>query len=253
MILGLIEGLTEFLPISSTAHLIITSKILNIPQTDFVKFFEVFIQSGAILAVCFLYFQYVINNQHVIRNIISSFIPTALIGFALYKIIKGIFFESFIFISFALFIVGIFFIVVEFLIKQKKIVQRKSIKQINDRTAFLIGLFQSLAVIPGISRSGIVMIGMMGLGYRRDEAALYSFLIAVPTIGAASLYDLFKMRHLLATSMELLPFLAAGFIVSFIVAYVVMKWFIGYLKRSTLIPFGVYRILLGILLFWLFR
>lgn len=253
MILGIVEGITEFLPISSTAHLIITSKILNIPQNDFVKFFEVFIQSGAILAVLVLYFQYIVKNKDVIRNIISSFIPTALIGFILYKVIKGVFFQSFTLISIVLFGVGILFIVIEILIKKKKIVQKKSIKHINDRTAFLIGLFQSIAVVPGVSRSGVVMMGMMILGYKRDEAATYSFLLAIPTIGAASLYDLFKMRNLLVSSMELLPFLAIGFFASFIVAYIVMKWFIGYLKRSTLIPFGIYRILLGIILFLLYR
>ncbi|PIY72087.1 undecaprenyl-diphosphatase [Candidatus Roizmanbacteria bacterium CG_4_10_14_0_8_um_filter_33_9] len=253
LILGIVEGLTEFLPISSTAHLILVSKLLNIPQTDFVKFFEVFIQSGAILAVLVLYVQYVINNKEVMRNIISSFIPTAIIGFALYKVIKGVLFESITLISIVLIGVGILFIGIEKLIKKKKIIQKKSIKHINDRTAFLIGLFQSLAVIPGVSRSGIVMVGMMALGFKREEAAIYSFLLAVPTIGAASLFDLFKMRSLLMSSLNLLPVLLVGFITSFIVAYIVIKWFIGFLKKNTLIPFGIYRIILGILLFWMYR
>jgi undecaprenyl-diphosphatase len=251
LILGIIEGITEFLPISSTAHLIITSKFLSIAQSDFVKFFEVFIQSGAILAVLVLYFQYILKNKNVIRNIISSFIPTALIGFVLYKIIKGIFFESFALISIALIVVGVLFIIVELLIKKKKIVQKKSVRSINDRTAFLIGFFQSLAVIPGVSRSGIVMVGMMALGFKREEAALYSFLLAVPTIGAASLLDLFKMRGMLFSSINLLPVLIVGFIISFIVAYIVVKWFIGFLQKNTLIPFGIYRIILGVILFWL--
>ena len=253
IILGIVEGLTEFLPISSTAHLIITSKIFGIQQTDFVKFFEVFIQSGAILAVLVLYAQYVMKNKEVMRNIISSFIPTAVIGFVLYKVIKGVFFESYTLISIVLFGVGILFIVVEILIKKKKIVQKKSIKHINDRTAFFIGLFQSLAVIPGVSRSGIIMVSMMALGYKRGEAAIYSFLLAVPTIGAASLLDIFKMRNMLMSSLNLLPVLIVGFITSFIVAYIVMKWFIGYLQKNTLIPFGIYRIILGILLFLTYR
>lgn len=253
IILGIVEGITEFLPISSTAHLIIVSKLLNVPQTDFVKFFEVFIQSGAVLAVVVLYVQYVFKNKNVIRSIISSFIPTAIIGFALYKIIKGVFFESFILISSALIGVGILFVCIEMLIKKKRIIQNKSIKNMNDRMAFLIGLFQSLAVVPGISRSGIVMMGMMLLGFGRDEAAIYSFLLAVPTIGAASLLDVFKMRNMLFSSLNLLPILVVGFITSFIVAYVVVRWFIGYLKRNTLVPFGFYRIILGILLLLLLK
>jgi len=253
IILGIVEGVTEFLPISSTAHLIITSKLLNIFQSDFVKFFEVFIQSGAILAVLVLYFQYILKNKNVIRNIIFSFIPTAVIGFGLYKIIKGIFFESFVFISLALFGVGLIFIIIEVLIKKKIIIQKKSLKHIDDKTAFIIGLIQSIAVIPGVSRSGIVMVGMMALGYKREEAAVYSFLLAVPTIGAASLLDLFKMKSMLFSSLNLLPILIVGFVTSFFIAYVVMKWFIGYLQKNTLISFGIYRIILGILLFWLYK
>lgn len=253
IILGIIEGLTEFLPISSTAHLIITSKLLSIVQTDFVKFFEVFIQSGAILAVLVLYFQYVMKNKEVIRNIISSFIPTTVIGFTLYNVIKGVFFESFTLISFVLIGVGILFIGVEVLIKKKKIKQKKSIKNINDRTAFLIGLFQSIAVIPGVSRSGIVMISMMIFGYRREEAAKYSFLLAVPTISAASLYDLFKMRGMLLSSLNMIPVLIMGFVTSFVVGYIVMKWFIRFLQKNTLVSFGIYRIILGILLFLMYR
>ena len=94
LILGLVEGITEFLPISSTAHLIISSKLLHIPQTEFQKFFEVFIQAGAILAVVLLYFQYILKHKYLIKHIILSFIPTAIIGFFLYKIIKGVFFDA---------------------------------------------------------------------------------------------------------------------------------------------------------------
>jgi len=194
-----------------------------------------------------------LKNKEVIRSIISSFIPTAIIGFVLYKIIKGVFFESFILISTALIGVGLLFVCIELLIKKKRIIQNKSIKHMNDRMAFLIGLFQSLAVVPGISRSGIVMIGMMILGFGRDEAAIYSFLLAVPTIGAASLLDLFKMKSMLISSLSLLPILVIGFTTSFIVAYVVVRWFIGYLKRNTLVPFGIYRIILGIFLLLLLK
>ena len=111
IILGLVEGMTEFLPISSTAHLIISSKFLNIPTTEFQKFFEVFIQSGAILAVLFVYWKTIFKNRNLMVNVILSFIPTAIVGFLLHKIIKGVFFESFTLIAASLFVVGLFFII----------------------------------------------------------------------------------------------------------------------------------------------
>lgn len=251
-ILGVIEGLTEFLPISSTAHLIITSKMLNLPQTEFMKFFEVFIQSGAILAVVLLYFQYILKHKALIKQIIFSFIPTAVIGFFLYKMIKNVFFSSNMLIIDAIFVVGLLFIILEYFITKKKIILKHSLSSLTPLQAVLTGFMQALAVIPGVSRSGIVMVYLMGQGYRRDEAATYSFLLAVPTILAASAYDLFKMKSLIGSSVQYLPFLLVGFITSFLVAYVVMKWFIGYLKQNSLFSFGIYRIALAILLLFVF-
>lgn len=246
--LGIVEGITEFLPISSTAHLIITSKLLHIQQTDFQKFFEVFIQSGAILAVFFLYIKYVMKHKEVIKNVIISFFPTAIIGFLLYKVIKTVFFESTLLIIGAMILFGIVFLITEYLIKSKKLVLKKSLGAISWQEAIIIGLNQSLAVVPGVSRAGIVMITMMGLGYKRDESAIYSFLLAVPTILVASIYDVYKMKGMLLSSGQFLPILMTGFIVSFITAYLSMKWLIEYLRKNSLISFGIYRIILGTLL-----
>lgn len=248
IILGIVEGITEFLPVSSTAHLIIVSNFLKLPQTDFQKFFEVFIQSGAIFAVVILYFNFILKNKNLIGKLMISFFPTAIVGFLLYKIIKNVFFESFILIIIALVVVGLLFIFIECLIKTKKIKLQKNINNISTFEAILVGLVQSIAVIPGVSRSGIVMLFMMIRGYKRDQAAQYSFLLAAPTIFAASLYDLFKMRAIFAASTQYLPTLLIGFIVSFIVAYIVMKWFIKYLQNNTLFYFGIYRIGLAIIL-----
>ncbi|OGK53109.1 hypothetical protein A2970_00600 [Candidatus Roizmanbacteria bacterium RIFCSPLOWO2_01_FULL_44_13] len=247
VILGIVEGLTEFLPISSTAHLIISSRLLNIPQTEFQKFFEVFIQAGAILSVVFLYFNYAFKNPLLIKKVAASFLPTALVGFLLHKIIKEVFFESFALIIGSLVVIGLLFIVVEYLIKNKKIELSKTIKNLSWTDALIIGLGQSLAVIPGISRAGIVILAMMVKGYRRDEAAVYSFLLAVPTIIAAAGYDLLKTDFAVLSEPDNILFLSAGFVVSFITAYISVKWLIGYLKKHSLIPFGVYRILLVIL------
>lgn len=251
IILGIVEGITEFLPISSTAHLIIASKLLHISQTDFQKFFEVFIQSGAILAVVFLYVQYVLKHKQIIKSVIVSFIPTAIIGLLLYKIIKTIFFNSMLLLIGAMILFGIVFLIVEYLVKSKKLLLKKSLDKITWQEAILIGLNQAMAVVPGVSRAGIVMISMMGLGYKRDESAMYSFLLAVPTIVAASGYDLFKMRGMLIHSTQYLPVLLIGFVASFITAYIAIKWLVGYLQKSSLVPFGIYRIILGLTLLFI--
>lgn len=250
-ILGVVEGVTEFLPVSSTAHLIIASRILNMPQTDFVGLFEVFIQSGAILAVVVLYFRYLLEHRTLLKPVLYSFVPTAAVGFVLYRIIKTVFFGSNALIAASLFLVAVLFLVFENLVKAKKITLKKSLTGLKPVEAVMIGLAQAVAVVPGVSRSGIVMLYMMAHGYRRDEAALYSFILAVPTILAASGFDLFKMRHVFAASGEHVAALAAGFLVSFAVAYLVMKWFIGFLKSNSLIPFALYRIALAIIVMFL--
>lgn len=250
IILGMVEGITEFLPISSTAHLIIASKFLNIPQTDFQKFFEVFIQSGAIFAVIILYLQYLIKHKGVVKDILFSFFPTAVVGFLLYKIIKTVFFESYFLIIVAMIFFGIIFLIIEYLISIKKLELKKPIQKVNWKDAVLIGLVQAIAVIPGVSRSGIVMATMMGMGYKRDESAIYSFLLAVPTILAASALDVYKMKSILfSVSQGNLLYLVVGFLVSFITAYLSMQWFISFLQKKTLSIFGWYRIIAGILLF----
>ncbi len=248
IILGIIEGITEFLPISSTAHLIITSKILHLQQTEFIKLFEVFIQSGAILSVLFLYFGYLLKNKDVWLKLIISFIPTALIGFLFINIIKDVFFESTLIVSSALLLVGLLFIFFEGKIKKGKIKLLKQISELSYWDAFLIGFFQSFAIIPGVSRAGAVILSMMILGYKRDESAIYSFLLAVPTILAASVFDLYKSFGVLTTGVTNIQMIVIGFVVSFISAYFSVKWLIEYLKKNSLVIFGIYRIALAIIL-----
>ncbi len=248
IILGIVEGLTEFLPVSSTAHLIITSQFLGLSQTEFMKFFEVFIQSGAILTVFFLYLKYLLKNKQVIKFILISFLPTAVIGLFLYKIIKNIFFKSNLLIVFTLAFVGVLFLIIEFLIKRKKIALHKTINHLTINHALFIGLFQSLAVIPGVSRAGIIIIGMILLGYKRQEAAKYTFLLAVPTILAATGLDFVKTIGTVSIAVNEILLLVVGFFTSFLVAYFIIKWFINYLQNNSLVVFGIYRIILAIIL-----
>ncbi|MEK7177195.1 MAG: undecaprenyl-diphosphate phosphatase [Patescibacteria group bacterium] len=250
LILGLIEGITEFLPISSTAHLIISSKLLNIPQTEFQKFFEVFIQSGAILAVIFIYWKTIIKNRNLMINIILSFIPTAIVGFLLHKIIKGVFFESFTLIAISLFVIGLFFIIFEYLLKKKIVKTDKKIVQMTIVQALLIGVGQSLAVVPGVSRAGAVILTMMILGFNREESALYSFVLAVPTLLAASLLDFIKTNPQLIFTDSNPLFLFIGLVTSFFSALLAVKWFIKFLQKNSLSGFGAYRI--GLAIFTLF-
>lgn len=200
IILGVVEGLTEFLPVSSTFHLIFASKILQIPQTDFQKMFEIFIQSGAILSVVFLYFRDFKKDAEILKRVFVSFLPTAGIGFVLYKVIKNVFFESPNLMLFVFFGMGVVFIFVE-IFQQGRVgfvkPLQKKIGELSYSQAFLIGVFQALAVIPGVSRAGAVLVFMMILGFNRKESAKYSFFLAVPTIFAASAFDLFQMRGLL--------------------------------------------------------
>jgi len=248
IVLGIVEGITEFLPISSTAHLIIFSKLLNIPQTDFQKLFEVFIQSGAILAVLFLYFNELKGNFNILKTLFFSFLPTALVGFFLYKIIKNVFFESLNLITFFLFFIGVLFVIVEILVNKKKIILKKRIGEIDIFQAVIIGIAQSFSIVPGVSRAGAVILSMIILGYKRDESAKYSFLLSIPTIFMASFYDLYKTKDILLTNINQITILMIGFFTSFIFALISVKWLIGFLKKNSLIVFGIYRILLAIIL-----
>ncbi|OGK16911.1 hypothetical protein A3H80_02565 [Candidatus Roizmanbacteria bacterium RIFCSPLOWO2_02_FULL_37_19] len=248
MILGLVEGATEFLPISSTAHLIITSSFLRLPQSEFISFFEVFIQSGAILAVIFLYFDYIRKHQDLIPKVLISFVPTAIIGFFMREIIKTVFFQSMTIIASSLFIVGILFIVIEMLIQKKKLTLKKSLTDLSYQDAFFAGLIQSFAIIPGVSRAGAVIVGMMFMKYKRSEGAVYSYLLAVPTIIGASILDLVKTDYSLLTNQNIM-IVGTGFLVSFFSALMFIKWFIKYLQSNSLTLFGLYRIILAIIVF----
>ncbi|HPS40540.1 MAG TPA: undecaprenyl-diphosphate phosphatase [Candidatus Woesebacteria bacterium] len=247
-ILGIIEGLTEFLPISSTFHLIFVSQFLNITNSNFLKVFEVFIQSGAILAVLFLYGKELWTDRSLIKKLILSFIPTAIIGFLFHSIIKNLFFETNWLMLTAFISVGIIFILYEKRLKNKAKNVDKEIKDLNNSQSLLIGLGQAVAVIPGVSRSGAVMLTMMAIGQSRAQAAKYSFLLAVPTICSAAALDILKLSSSTAISSQEIILLLVGFGTAFIVSLTVLKWFISFIQKHTLVNFGVYRLIIGFVL-----
>lgn len=245
--MGVVEGITEYLPVSSTFHLIWTAKLLGIAQTDFQKLFEIVIQSGAILSVLVLYYQIIFKDTQLVKKILVSFIPTAIVGLFLYKIIKNVFLTNFTLQLIVFILVGIIFIIFERLKSEKSLV--KTLDKINFKEAIIVGLIQSIAVVPGVSRSGAVILALMFLGVKRDEAAKYSFLLAVPTLLAASVLDLVKSGSILMSSSQNIPLLITGFFMSFISALIVVKWLVEYLQKHTLSSFGWYRIIAAIILF----
>jgi undecaprenyl-diphosphatase len=248
IILGIVEGATEYLPISSTFHLIWTSQILGIKTTEFQKAYEVIIQGGAILAVGLLYLNTFLKDRPLLFKTFVSFLPTATLGLILYKLIKGSFFESYSLQLIVFSFIGLFFIYFE----KVNHGLTKTLDQFTYKDAIIIGLIQVLAVFPGVSRAGAVMIGMMFLGIKRTEAAKFSFLLAVPTLAAASILDVYKSLPILTSHTENIGLLVVGFITSFITALIFVKWFIKYLQKNTLVNFGYYRLTIALLLYMLF-
>lgn len=247
-ILGIVEGLTEFLPVSSTFHLIMTSKLLQLPSTDYLKLFEVVIQSGAIVSLLFIYTKTLLSDKKLLLNVLYSFIPTAVVGFLLHKVIKSIFFESNWLMLTVFVIVGIVFLILEHIEKKYPKQLRKSCEGITIKHAIIIGFAQALSVVPGVSRAGSVIVAMMLLGYKRDEAAKYTFLLSMPTIFAASGLDLFQGREMIMSLGDGWLMLAVGFFTALATAYIVVKWLTKYLATHTLEIFGWYRLVIAALL-----
>ena len=226
LILSFVEGFTEFLPVSSTGHLILTAHALGITQTGFVKSFEIIIQLGAILAVVIIYWKTLLNKK-IWPQILIAFIPSAVVGFILYKFIKEVLIGNSAVTVLALLIGGIAFILIELWHRNKKY-EGGGIEQISHNKAFVIGLFQSVSVIPGVSRAGSTILGALILGVNRKTAAEFSFILAVPTILGATALDIFETR--LSFSVNELILLTIGFVASFIFAFISVKWLIKYLQ-----------------------
>jgi undecaprenyl-diphosphatase len=246
--LGIIEGITEFLPVSSTAHLDITRTLLGIPSSSFVKSFEIIIQLGAIIAVLFMYRRKIFQSWVYVRSIAIAFIPTGVIGFVLYKVFKSFLLGNSKVEILAILLGGLFILYFEHRQKglSQKTAPKQSIAELSTRDLLVLGSAQALAVVPGISRSGAVIICGRIINISTHVITEFSFLLAIPTILAASLYDVYKSG--LDINQGEWGIILLGFIVSFLVALVVVKWLLAYIQSHSFSVFGWYRVVLGVVL-----
>lgn len=245
IILAVVEGLTEFLPVSSTGHLILAAAVLNVAQTTFVKSFELALEFSSILAVVVLYWRLFLKIE-VLKRLVVAFIPTGIVGLAVYRFFKDVLLGNQLIVLWALLLGGIFILLFEWRYKERSKID--DIVKIPYAHCFLIGICQAISVIPGVSRSAPTIMAGLGLGMKRQTIVLFSFLLAVPTMAAASGFDLLMSYNEFSSGQ--IDILAVGFVTSFLVALPAIKYFLEYVKKNNFIPFGVYRILLVVLFFF---
>ncbi|MCC6690600.1 MAG: undecaprenyl-diphosphate phosphatase [Bacteroidia bacterium] len=243
IILAIIEGLTEFLPVSSTGHMILAGSLMKLQDTEFAKTYEIVIQLGAILAVLVMYYKRFLVGVTIYVKLAIAFLPTGVIGFFAYKLIKTLLFNP-VTVSVSLIVGGIILVLLDRWTENKKSAY-VSVEDISPANAFKIGLFQCLSMIPGVSRAAATIFGGIFSGFDRKQAAEFSFLLAIPTMFAATGLDLIKSKDNIHSNDIFI--LLTGCLVAFIVAIVAVKAFIRFLTRYGFKHFGYYRIVLGIL------
>lgn len=244
IILGIIEGITEFLPISSTGHMVIASSVMGIEGNSFTKAFEVIIQFGAILSVLVLYWKRFLPEWGFYKKLFVAFLPTAIIGFAVKDIVDQLL-GSVQIVAWALILGGIVLIWSDKIFAHLTAMGRKT-SDLTYMDSVKLGLFQSVAMIPGISRSAATIMGGLTLGMNKKEAAEFSFFLAVPTMAAATGYKLLKIYKTIEPAQ--ISLLLVGCAVAFVVAMLAIKFFIGIVTRYGFKGFGYYRIALGVVL-----
>ena len=247
-LLGIVEGLTEFLPVSSTGHLILADSLLGIGGPES-KLFDIVIQLGAILAVCWVYRERLVQavtglatertQQRFVANIVIAFLPAAIAGVILYRIIKDVLFSPW--VVAVSFIVGGFLILLIERVRPRPVVN--DVDRISWGTALGIGCCQILAMIPGVSRAGATIMGALLLGVDRAPATQFSFFLAIPTMFGAAVYDLYKNRAILSFDGAVL--IAIGFVVAFIAALFVVRRLVDFVSRHGFGVFAWYRIAVG--------
>jgi undecaprenyl-diphosphatase UppP len=243
IVLSIIEGLTEFLPISSTGHMILASSVMHIQEDAFVKTFEICIQIGAILAIVIQYAKRFLKGISIYFKLGIAFIPTGIIGFLAYPYIKTYLFNSTV-VAVSLLLGGIVLILID-----KKVADQEAksdvIENMKYKNAFFIGLFQSISMIPGVSRAAATIVGGIFNGLNKKQAIEFSFLLAVPTMFIATGYDLMKTN--IEFSGHEIFLLGIGLLVAFITAWFAVKVFLKIVQNYGFKYFGYYRIIIGIL------
>lgn len=248
IILGIIEGLTEFLPVSSTAHLIIGEYLLKIPSSNFLNFLTIFIQLGAISAVPILYFKRLTSSINIYRLVSISFIPAVILGVLLDDFLEAMF-NGYAFIAVSWILGGLILIRIDFWLRN----QMPTTPDINKLTisqSIKIGFYQCIAMIPGVSRSGATIVGGRLLGLSHQAAVEYSFLLGIPTILGASAKKILDYRSELPQFVDSdhLPILLISFIISFIIALITIRFMVSIVTKYGFVIFGYYRIVVGVLL-----
>ncbi len=243
LILAIIEGITEFLPVSSTGHMILADALMGVEDKEFAKTFEIVIQLGAIIAVGLLYIKRFFVSTEIYLKLIAAFIPTGVIGILAYKVIKSYLFNPFV-VSISLIIGGIILILLDKWTANKKS-EFENAESISYVGAVKIGLFQCISMIPGVSRAAATIFGGVYAGFDRKLATEFSFLLAIPTMMAATGKDLWESKDLI--NPESIKLMAFGGAVAFIFALIAVKGFILFVQKFGFKHFGYYRIVLGIL------
>ncbi len=250
IILAIIEGITEYLPVSSTGHMIIASSVMGIASDEFVKMFTVAIQFGAILSVIVLYWKRFFHSIDFYFKLFVAFLPAAVIGFLLNDFIDAML-ESVVVVASTLLIGGVILLFVDKWFTNKETVTGE---EVSYKKALTIGFFQVIAMIPGVSRSAATIIGGLSQKLTRQAAAEFSFFLAVPTMFAATGYKMLKYQKEIGFTSDTLPVLLIGNIVAFIVAMIAIKGFIALLTKHGFKVFGWYRIILGsaiLVMYWM--
>ncbi|MDM7462919.1 undecaprenyl-diphosphate phosphatase [Tepidimonas taiwanensis] len=250
-LLGVVEGLTEFLPVSSTGHLILAATLLGL-HGETIKVFEVVIQTGAILAIVGLYWQRLIGTlkglprepaaQRFTAHVLLGFAPAAVAGFLFIGPIKALLFNAWV-VAAGFIVGGVLMLWVEAWRARRGAPRVADVEHLTWRDALGVGLIQCAALVPGVSRSGATIIGGMALGLSRRAATEFSFFLAIPMLFGAAAYDLYKHRALLAATD--VPLFAVGLVTSFVAAWVCVKWLLRYVATHTFVPFAWYRIAFG--------
>lgn len=242
-IIAIIEGLTEFLPVSSTGHMILASSLMKVNDPRFTETFEIVIQLGAIMAVLLLYIKRFFVGINIYIKLFIAFLPTGVIGILAYKAIKQYLFNPYT-VSVSLIVGGIILLLLDKWSEEKKSVY-KEIEDISYLDALKIGLIQCVSMIPGVSRAAATIFGGIFSGFNRQQAAEFSFLLAIPTMFAASGYDLLKEKDNIHK--DDIAILLFGGAIAFIVAVIAVKAFVTFLNKNGFKYFGYYRIALGVI------